>query len=135
MRGNRRSRGDPLAHLTAVDGVVTQFLSDSEELIVLRDPICAAKRSGLNLSRVRRDGDVGDGGVFRFAGTMADHGGVPVFGREPNGVKSFSQCADLIHLNQDGIGDTLIDSFPEKIDVRDEEVVADQLNLIAQALS
>lgn len=42
-RGIRHSRNDPLAHLTAVNGVVTKFLSDSEESVVLRHPIRSTK--------------------------------------------------------------------------------------------
>ena len=58
MHGNRRSRGDPLAHLTAVDGIVTKFLRDPEKLVVLRDSIRATERTCLDLPGIRRDRDV-----------------------------------------------------------------------------
>ena len=70
--------GRPLAHLTAVNRVVTKFLRDPQELVIFRDPIGPAKRAGLDLPGVGRDRDVGNGRVLGLAGAMTDHGGVIV---------------------------------------------------------
>ena len=48
-------------HAAAKDGVFTQFLLDAQKLVVLRDTIAAAHGDGLDLTAVRRDGEVGDG--------------------------------------------------------------------------
>ncbi len=55
-----------LAHCNAVYRFVTKFFFNSQQLVVLGDPIAAGERSGLDLPGVRPDRDVGDRGVFRF---------------------------------------------------------------------
>jgi hypothetical protein len=57
-----------------VDGVAAEQLLDAQQLVVLRQPVGAAERTGLDLAAVRRHGDVGDGRVFGFAGAMAENG-------------------------------------------------------------
>jgi len=54
-------------HLTAINGVVTQFFFDPQKLVVFRDAIRAAERAGLDLARVGCDRDVGDGIVLALA--------------------------------------------------------------------
>ena len=56
-----------LAHCSAVHGFVTKFFFDSQELIVLSDPITAAKRPSFDLTGIGRDRDIGNGCVFCFA--------------------------------------------------------------------
>ena len=120
-----------LAHLTAVDGVVTQFFFDAEKLVVLRDAIGAAERAGLDLAGVGRHGDVGDGGVFGLAGAMADDGGVAVFLGEFDGVERLGERADLVDLHEDRVGHAAFDALAEEFDVGHEEIVADELGLRA----
>jgi hypothetical protein len=63
-----------LAHCSAVHRFVTKFFFNSQELIILGDPIAARERPGFDLAGVCRHRDVGDRGIFCFAGAMADHG-------------------------------------------------------------
>ena len=63
---------------------------------------------------------------------MTDHGGVIIFLRQFNGVECFGKRADLIDLDQDRVGDVLLNSFAEEFNVRHEKIVADQLNFVAQ---
>src|SRR5205807_4285714 len=85
--GSQRSRADPLAHLTAVYGVVTKFLRDAEQLVVLSDPVRARERSGFDLARVGRDCNVGDGRVFGFPGAMRNDRSVIIVVRELDGIE------------------------------------------------
>src|SRR4051812_8468450 len=48
-------------------GLVTELVGDTEQLVVLRDPIAARRRARLDLARVRCDGEVGDEAVFALA--------------------------------------------------------------------
>src|SRR5438105_11368975 len=61
------------ASLQPVRCALAQHFRDAEELIVLRHPIGAAKRTGLDLAGVVCDRNVGNRRVFGLAGTMADH--------------------------------------------------------------
>ena len=54
--------------------------------------------------------------------------------RELDRVERFGKRADLIDLDQDGIGHALVDSFAEKLDVRHKKIVADELDFFAQPL-
>ena len=65
---------------------------------------------------------------------MTDHGRVIVFLCQIDRCERFGQRADLIYLDQNGIRDVLVNSFPKKFHVRDEKIVADQLNLVAESL-
>src|SRR5699024_1147508 len=46
-------------------------------------------------------------------------------------VEGLGEGTDLVHLNQDGVGSILSDALLQALRVGDEEVVANDLNLIA----
>ena len=48
-----------------------------------------------------------------------------------DGLKSLGQGADLVDLDQQGVGGTELDALGEALRVGDEEVVADELDLVA----
>ena len=45
--------------------------------------------------------------------------------------KCLGESADLVHLDEDRVGHAEVDSLLEEVDVGDEEVVADDLNFVA----
>ena len=47
-----------------------QFILNADQLVVLRDTVCTAHRTGLDLARVGRHGDVGDRRVFGLAAAV-----------------------------------------------------------------
>src|SRR6266478_283665 len=108
-----------------------QFLLNPQQLVVLGDAVRARCRSGLDLSRPGRDGEVGDDRVFAFARSMRDHRRVAVPQRQIDGVESLTYRSDLINFDQDRVGHTFIDALLQTIDVSDEQIVDDQLNLVA----
>src|SRR5438105_393779 len=57
-----------------IDRILPEELLDAQQLIVLRQSVAAAQRAGLDLAAVGRNGNVSDGRVLGFAGTMAQHG-------------------------------------------------------------
>src|SRR6266704_850157 len=118
-----------------IDGIRTQDLLDSKQLVVFGEPIGPAQRSGLDLSTVGGHSYVGDCGVLRFAGTMTQDGGVTMRTRQFHGIQGFSERADLVHFNENRVGRSGIYSLLEKFDIGDEEIVAHKLDLIAQFLS
>ncbi len=52
--------------------------------------------------------------------------------RHLDGGHRFAQRADLVELDQHGVGGLLPDAARDALDIGDEQVVADQLDLIAQ---
>src|SRR5258706_13512188 len=52
---------------------VTQLFLDTQQLVVFGQTVGARQRAGLDLPAVRRHRQIGNGAVFRLAGTMAHH--------------------------------------------------------------
>lgn len=111
-----------------------EFFFDAEELVVFGYAFAAVRGAGLDLARVQRDDEVGDGGVFRLAGAVGDDGAEAVLMRELDRFDGLGQRADLVQLDQDCVACAHLDAFGETLRIRDEEVVADDLELVAEAL-
>jgi len=77
----------------------SQLLFDAQKLIVFRQAIGAGERSRFDLSAIRRHRKIGDGGVFRFAGTVRHDGAIGGAVRGINRFQRFAQRADLIDLD------------------------------------
>ena len=110
-------------------GGLAELFLDAEELVVLGDAVGAAGRAGLDLAGAGGDREVGDEGVFGLAGAVADDGGVAVAAAELDGLEGLGDGADLVELDQDGVGDLLLDALLQALGVGDEEVVADELDV------
>src|SRR2546430_10866207 len=63
---------------------------------------------------------------------MRYHGGIPGASRELDGGDRLGERADLIHLDEHGVGDLLADAPLDTLDVRDEKIVPDELHPVAQ---
>ena len=62
---------------------------------------------------------------------MADDGCEAGLVRHLDGIQRFGQRADLVELDQDRVGGLLLDAACEVVDVRHEEIVADDLAAVA----
>src|ERR1043166_4957961 len=85
---------------STVNRVCSQCLLDAQQLIVFGDAIRAAQRTRLDLSRIRRHGNVGNGCILGLARAMTDDGGVIVLLGQRNSVEGFGQRTDLIDFYQ-----------------------------------
>ena len=54
--------------------------------------------------------------------------------RHLDGVERLGQRADLVDLDQDRIGDALPDAVAQPLGVGDEQIVADELHLVADQI-
>ena len=107
-----------------------EFLFDAEELVVFGDAVGAGGGAGLDLSGSGGDSEIGDEGVFGFAGAVGDHGIVAGLAGELDGLDRFGDRANLIELDEDGVGDAFVDAAGEALGVGDEDVVAHELNFL-----
>ena len=71
---------------------------------------------------------IGNGGVFGLAAAVADHAGVAIAAAQVDRLERFAQRADLIHLDQDRIGDAQINAPLQSGAVGHEQVIAHQLH-------
>ncbi len=81
------------------------------------------------------DRQIRNGRILCLPGTVRYHRRVPCGFRHRDRFKRLCQRANLIEFNQDRISDAFIDSSLEDLCIGDKEIVANQLNLIAQFFS
>ena len=62
-----------------------------------------------------------------------DDRGVAVAAGELDGVEGLGDGADLVDLDEDGVGDAFVDAALQALGVGDEEVVADELDACRRA--
>src|SRR3954453_1265050 len=114
----RRLTGTRVGTPARIRRAVAELFLDPEELVVLGDAIRARERPGLDLARIRRDGDVRDRRVLGLARAMGDDDAVAVAPRELDGLKRLGQRPDLIHLHEDGVGDAGVDAALQDLRIR-----------------
>ncbi len=120
---------------SAIARLGPQFLLDAQQLIILGCPVGARQRSGLDLSTTGGNREVGDGGVFGLAGAVRHHRGIGRLVGHLDRSQRLGQGPDLVHLDQDRIGSSVLDAIGKPSHVGDEQVVADQLALAADQVS
>src|SRR5699024_8371333 len=117
-----------------VDCCAFQVALDAEQLVVLRHALGAGRGTGLDLAAIQSDGQVSDGGVLGLAGAVGHHGAVAVAVCQFHGVEGLGEGTDLVHLDQQGVGRATVDALLQAGRVGDEEVVANDLDLVAELL-
>ena len=115
-------------------GALAELLLDPQELVVLRDPVAPRRGTRLDLPYAGRDGQVGDGRILGLAGAVGHDRRVPVRTREVDRLERLRERPDLVHLDEDRVADALVDAAAQALDVRDEQVVADELHAVAELL-
>mgnify|MGYP006883761259 CR=1 FL=1 len=120
---------------SAVAGVLSggaELLLNLEQAVVLGDTLATSRSTGLDLAGVLCHSQVGDGGVRGLAGTVGNHGGEAVLGGQLDGVEGLGDGADLVELDQQGVGGAELDALSQTCRVGDQQVVADELQTIAE---
>src|SRR3990167_8045254 len=77
-----------LAKLSGIDRFFTQFLFNPKQFIIFTDAVSPGKRAGFDLSGIGGHGQMGDGGVFGFAGAVRDNRAVFILLGDVDGLQS-----------------------------------------------
>ena len=88
----------------------TELFFDAQQLVVLRDAIGAARRTGLDLACVGGHREVGNESIFRFTRPMGHDAGVVGARCQAHRFQRLGQTANLIDLDQNGVRDSAIDA-------------------------
>ena len=107
----------------SVNGTIAQFLLDTKQLIVLRHTVGTAQRTGLDLAAVRSDRDISDRSVLGLSGAVRGHGRVSMTVCHLDGVQRLGQGTDLVDLDQDRVGATLLDSLRQELHIGHELII------------
>src|SRR5512135_544252 len=122
-----------IEHSSPVEpGCRAEFLLDPEQLVVLRDPVGPRSGAGLDLSRGEPDDEIRDRAVLGLAGSMGHDGGPPCALRHLDRLDRFRHGADLVQLDEHGVGDALRDPLPQDRRIGDEDVIPHDLDLLSQ---
>ena len=105
---------------------------DSQQSIVFSQPLAAGDRADFDVVGRDADGQIGQKIVFGLAAAGADDRAIAVFLASRSVRQRLGQRADLIHFDQDGVGDVFVDAAAEQFFVGRKQVVADQLHLVAE---
>src|SRR5690606_16006751 len=87
------------------------------------------------LAGIGRHGEVGDEGVFGFAGAGRNDGKPTGFLSAPDSLEGFGDGADLVEFDQHGIGGLSFDATLDPAEIGGEMIVADQLATMTDGLS
>ena len=108
-----------------------ELLLDAQQLVVLGNPVGSRRRASLDLSAVGCDREIGDRRVLGLTGAMRHDSRVAVRLRQCDSIQRFGERSDLVDLDQDRVRRLLLDALRETHRVRHEQVVADDLELVA----
>ncbi len=114
--------------------MIAKLFLDAEELVVLSNALSAVRSTGLDLASVQSDDEVGDRGVRGLAGTVRDDSGPAGVLGHLDGFDRLGEGADLVELDEDGVRDAELNALLDDLGVGDEEIVADELDLVAEFL-
>ena len=118
----------------AVLGGRAQIFVDAEQLVVFADAVGAAGCAGLDLAGARCNCQIGDCRIFGFAAAMAHNGRPAGTASHINGFEGFGERADLVELDQNRICAAELDALCQPLSIGYEQIVADELNLVADFL-
>ena len=113
-------------------GTAAQLFFNAKQAVVFSYAFTSVRSTGFNLVRIQSDCQVGNGGIFRFAGTVGNDGSKAGVMSHLNGVERFRKGPDLVEFNKDRVSAALSNALGKTLCVRNEEVVAYELNLISE---
>lgn len=94
-----------------------KLMLDFKQTVIFRDPLAAAKRTGLDLSPAHRDSKVCDEGIFRLSRTMRHDIGPSRAPCRVNSSNGLRHRTNLVQLDQHGVGRLFTDAtFNERGD-------------------
>mmetsp|Transcript_124212 Transcript_124212/g.322656 ORF Transcript_124212/g.322656 Transcript_124212/m.322656 type:complete len:520 (+) Transcript_124212:44-1603(+) len=116
------------------EGLATQLLLDPEQLVVLSQALAAARSPCLDLACAEPDDEVRDEGVLRLAGAVGDHDTPAAAHGHGGRIDGLGDGADLVHLQEQRVACADIERLGDALRVRNKQVVADNLDLLAHGL-
>ena len=108
--------------------LIAELVLDTQQPVVLRDPLGPRRRAGLDLAGIDCNCQVGDARVLGLTAAMADDGPILVRGGERDGLEGLGHGTDLVELDEDRVGDASIEAELQPLRVGHKDVIADQLH-------
>lgn len=119
--------------LSSVDGFVAEFFFDSEDLIVFGQSFRSAWSTSFDLSSSQTNNQISNECILSLSWPVRHHHTPSIINTLLSSLNRFSQASNLVDLQQEGIARLLLDGSLDSLFVGDEEVIADDLYLGAEA--
>src|SRR5262245_50722136 len=74
-----------------IGGARAEFFFDAQELVVFRGSVGTGERSGLDLSAIGGNGEIGDRGILRLAGAVGHDRAIAGLVRHLHGFQRFTE--------------------------------------------
>src|SRR5690242_15417079 len=113
----------------SVDGVVTELLLDTEDLVELGETLRTGSSTSLDLTSAKTDDDVSNGNILSLTGAVGNHD-TPV-GTEGvlGSLNSLSDGTDLVDLQEESVAGLLLDGLLNELRVGDCQVITNDLEV------
>ena len=113
----------------SVDGVVTELLLDTEDLVELGETLRSGRSTSLDLTSTKTDDDVSDGDILSLTRAVGNHN-TPVSTESVLGsLDGLSDGTDLVDLEEESVARLLLDGLLDEFRVGDCQVVTNNLEV------
>lgn len=128
MRNLHVDRG--AERVSGVDGVVTELLLDTEDLVELGETLRSGGSTSLDLAGAETDNDVSNGDILSFTGTVRNHdtpgGSEGVLGS----LDGLGDGTDLVDLEEKGVASLGLNGLLDEGGVGDGQVITNNLLVV-----
>jgi hypothetical protein len=108
---------------TGVDGVVTELLLDTEDLVELGKTLRSGGSTSLDLAGAETDNNVSNGDILSLARAVRNHD-TPVGGKSVlGGLDGLGDGTNLVDLEEEGVASLGLDSLLDEGRVGDGQVI------------
>ena len=122
------------AHARVLSGS-TELGLNAEELVVLGRSLTTAGSSGLDLASAKTDGEVGDVVVLGLSRSVAGHDAPSVLLGKLDGIDRLRDGTNLVDLQQQAVGRSLLNSLLDLNGVGNGKIVANNLDLLSDLVA
>mmetsp|Transcript_62194 Transcript_62194/g.133730 ORF Transcript_62194/g.133730 Transcript_62194/m.133730 type:complete len:354 (+) Transcript_62194:722-1783(+) len=125
--------GDPdrAELLPRISAPGTKLFLDTQKLVILGQPLRAARRARLDFARAQADNEVCDERIFRLAGPVRHHHAPAGKLRHRRSLDGLRDGADLVHLEKQGVAGLHVQGLLHALRVCHQKVVSDDLAGVA----
>ena len=116
---------------TRIPGCAAQLPFDPKKLVILRYAIRTSRSASLDLPRIEGNRQVGNGGIFGFAGTMGGHGAPPGPLAEFDRFDGFCQLPNLVYLDKQSVASFFLNPTLHPGWVGHQQIIANNLYPVA----
>lgn len=118
--------------LAGEDSLVAELLLDSQNLVVLGQSVRAARGTTLDLTGAEAANEIADEVILGLATSVRNHDTPASSLRHVASLNRLGNGADLVDLEKESVAKFLVDTRLHSLGVRHEEIIADNLDLVAE---